>query len=199
MTEKHDAAPTLTERPGDDRQAAILDAAFHAFATYGFRRVAMEDIARGAGMSRSALYLHYRNKEDIFRSLAQRYFETAVVEVRAALYRPGQTTEQALMAAFIAKDGKFMEAVLGTPHGAELMDAGFAITSDLAQEGEARLKAVLVEWLAARGLPEGLGRAEDVAQCLLVALKGLKSGTGGLAAYRQGEAMLAKVFARALA
>ena len=61
-------------QPLPDRQDAILDAAFHAFATYGYRRTAMDDIARGAGMSRTALYLHYRNKEDIFRSLALRYF-----------------------------------------------------------------------------------------------------------------------------
>ncbi len=115
----------------------------------------MDDIARGAGLSRTALYLHYRNKEDIFRSLAMRYFEDALRDMTAALEAPGQTLEEALLAAFVAKDGKFMEAVLSTPHGEELMDAGFAVTGDLAAAGEARMVALLGDWLAQRNLSAG--------------------------------------------
>ena len=49
----------------------ILGAAFVRFARYGFRRTSMEDIAGEAGVSRAALYLQFRNKEEIFKSLAQ--------------------------------------------------------------------------------------------------------------------------------
>lgn len=181
-----------------DRQDAILDAAFKAFATYGFRRTSMDDIARGAGLSRTALYLHFRNKEDIFRSLAQRYFEEALRDMAAALDRPEQDAETALMAAFVAKDGKFMEAVLSTPHGDELMDAGFAITGDLAREGEARMAACLADWLARRGVPEDLGSAEELARDMLVAMKGLKLTMRNLPDYRAGQARIARIFARAL-
>lgn len=182
-----------------DRQDTILDAAFHAFATYGYRRTSMDDIARGAGMSRTALYLHYRNKEDIFRSLALRYFEEALRDMTAALNRPGQTLEQALLAAFVAKDGKFMEAVLTTPHGEELMDAGFSVTGDLAAAGEARMVEVLGDWLARRGVPAGLGTGADVAQAVIAAVKGLKLSARSLPEYRAGQARLAALFARALA
>lgn len=182
-----------------DRQDTILDAAFHAFATYGYRRTSMDDIARGAGMSRTALYLHYRNKEDIFRSLALRYFEEALRDMTAALNRPGQTLEQALMAAFVAKDGKFMEAVLTTPHGEELMDAGFSVTGDLAAAGEARMVEVLGDWLARRGVPAALGTGADVAQAVIAAVKGLKLSARSLPEYRAGQARLAALFARALA
>lgn len=183
----------------DERQEAILDAAFRAFATYGYRRASMDDIARGAEMSRTALYLHFRNKEDIFRQLAVRYFEESLAEMVAALDRPGQSVEEALKAAFIAKDGKFMEAVLTTPHGSELLDAGFSVTGDLAQAGEARMVAALAGWLDRRGMPAGLGRAEDMAWDMLVALRGLKSSARGLADYRAGQARLARIFALALA
>lgn len=181
-----------------DRQESILDAAFHAFATYGYRRTAMDDIARGAGMSRSALYLHYRNKEDIFRSLALRYFDEALRDMTAALAQNGHDAEQALLAAFIAKDGKFMEAVLSTPHGEELLDAGFSVTGDLAAAGEARMVAVLAKWLAARPLPDGIGTASEVAQAIMAALKGLKTSVRTMAEYRAGQARLARLFARAL-
>jgi AcrR family transcriptional regulator len=182
-----------------DRQDAILDAAFGAFATYGYRRTSMDDIARGAGLSRTALYLHYRNKEDIFRSLAARYFDEALRDMTAALHLPGQTLEQALRAAFIAKDGKFMEAVLSTPHGEELMDAGFAVTGDLVAAGEARMVAVLGDWLAQRALPPGLGSGPEVAQAIIAAVKGLKTSARSLPHYRAGQARLAALFARALA
>jgi AcrR family transcriptional regulator len=76
-----DAGQTNSDQ--DPRRQAILKAAFDAFCSYGFRRTSMEDIARGANMSRAALYLHYRNKEDIFRSLAQFYYDDAVAQVRA--------------------------------------------------------------------------------------------------------------------
>lgn len=191
-----DPAPLQSALP--DRLDTILDAAFHAFATYGYRRTSMDDIAKGAGMSRSALYLHFRNKEDIFRSLAVRYFDEALRDMAAALNRPGQGLEAALLAAFIAKDGKFMEAVLTTPHGEELMDAGFAVTGDLAAAGEARMVEVLGDWLARRGVPDGLGTGADVAQAVMSAVKGLKLSARSLPDYRAGQARLAALFARAL-
>jgi hypothetical protein len=106
--------------------------------------------------------------------------------------------EAALLAAFVAKDGKFMEAVLTTPHGEELMDAGFAVTGDLAAAGEARMVEVLGDWLARRGMPEGLGTGADVAQAVMSAVKGLKLSARSLPDYRAGQARLAALFARAL-
>ena len=186
------------DRSVSDRQDAILDAAFHAFATYGFRRASMEDIARGANLSRTALYLRFRSKEDIFRSLAERYFDEAVSDMATALATPGRTVEQALASAFVAKDGKFMDAVLGTPHGSELMDAGFTISGDLAQAGEARMVSTLADWLHLRPLPDGIGTPQEVAATIMTALKGLKSQPGPLCDYRTGQARLARLFARAI-
>lgn len=184
--------------PLSERQDTILDAAFHAFATYGYRRTSMDDIAKGAGLSRSALYLSYRNKEDIFRSLAIRYFDEAIRDMQAALARPGQSPETALLAAFIAKDGKFMEAVLSTPHGEELMDVGFSVTGDLAAAGEARMAVVLADWLATLALPEGIGTPIDVARSIIAAVKGLKTSVRSMEEYREGQARLARLFARAI-
>lgn len=192
-----ETAPQTTPMP--ERLDTILDAAFRAFATYGYRRTAMDDIAKGAGISRSALYLHFRNKEDIFRSLAARYFDEALRDMVSALERPGQTLERALLAAFIAKDGKFMEAVLTTPHGEELMDAGFSVTGDLAAAGEARMVDALGEWLSRRPIPQGLGTARDVAATIITSVKGLKTSVRGMEDYRAGQARLAALFARALA
>lgn len=181
-----------------DRQDTILVAAFQAFATYGYRRTSMDDIARGAGLSRTALYLHYRNKEDIVRSMTNRHFEQAAADLKMALNQPGLTVQQALLAGFIAKDGKFMEVVLATAHGAELLEAGLSVSGDLAAEGEARIVLVLAEWLAALGVTASLGPAEALARTIMAALKGLKSSVKTLAELHAGEARLAELIARAL-
>jgi AcrR family transcriptional regulator len=183
--------------PGAARQDAILEAAFAAFATYGFRRTTMDDIAQKAGMSRSALYLHYRNKEDIFRTMVAQFFQQAVADVAAALNQRGSPAE-VLAAAFVAKDGSLMEVVLGTPHGSELLDAGFSTSGDLVAKGETEIVALLTGWLAKQTLPHGLGTASEVAQTMMAALKGLKSAAPDFDTYRAGELRLARMFGRAI-
>ena len=61
---------------GDSRQAQraerILEAASDLFAHYGYDKTTMEDIARAAGVSKGAIYLHFRGKEDLFDALIAR-------------------------------------------------------------------------------------------------------------------------------
>lgn len=181
-----------------DKLDVILDAAFQAFATYGYRRVSMGDIAHRAGLSRTALYLHYRNKEDIFRSLALRYFDKSTSEMETVLNLPAQDAKQALYGCFVAKDGKFMEVVLTTPHGAELLDAGFAVTGDLAEAAETRVAEILAKWLQDKGLPPDLGPAGDFARTVVAALNGFKSTAKTLPDLRAAEARLASLIANSL-
>ncbi len=194
---------TISDPATDPRRKAILKAAFEAFSTYGYRRTAMEDIARASGMSRAALYLHYRNKEDIFRSLARFYYDDAVTQVQAVLARD-LPLQEALAQAFEAQTGQIFEALLSSPHGDELLDAKIASSADIAQAGEARLVAVYAGWLqrqAAAGratLAVANGDATALAATMMAALHGLKTPMPAPAAYRTAAALLAGVFARAL-
>lgn len=182
--------------PRSDREDAILDAAFHAFAGYGYRRVTMEDIAAGAGLSRTALYQHFRNKEDIFRSLSARYFETSLTDMDLALQGQGPAAE-VLLAAFAAKDGKFMDVVLGTPHGRELLDAGFSLAAEAAGRAEERMADLLARWIARQGSEEA-GDPALVGTTVMAALKGLKTSARTLEDYRSGQRTLAWLVARAV-
>ena len=103
------------ERPVDEKDAAILRAAFEVFADYGFRRAAMEDIAKRAGMSRPALYLRYSGKEDIFRALVRLHFAGAETGVVQAL-NADDTPEATLLAVYRAIDGHVAQAMLDSPH-----------------------------------------------------------------------------------
>jgi AcrR family transcriptional regulator len=197
--------PEQTDSPftQDPRQKAILKAAFEAFSSYGFRRTSMEDIARGAGMSRAALYLHYRNKEDIFRSLTQFYYDDAVAQVEGVLTQDLPIAE-ALARAFEAQAGQIFEALLSSPHGDELLDTKYAHGADIAQAGEARLVAVYAGWLRDKAAAGQISLAVSendpavLAATMLAALQGLKAPVPTPAAYRAAAALLAGVFARAL-
>lgn len=184
----------------DSRQQAILQSAWKAFATYGFRKTSMDDIARGAGISRPALYLHYRNKEDIFRTLVQYYYDVSDEGICRALAEAG-TPREALEAAFAAQGGEVMEAILTSPHGREFLDLGLTTAADLKQAGEARLTAIYADWLAAQheaGLIRLTGTAPDMAATMTAALKGIKMMAPDHATYQAQVAQLAAMFGAGL-
>lgn len=187
----------------DPRRKAILKAAFEAFSAYGFRRTTMEDIARASGMSRAALYLHYRNKDDIFRSLSQYYYDDALAQVAQVLARD-LPLRAALERAFAAQTGQIFETLLASPHGHELMDAKHASSADIAQAGEAQLVGVYADWLTRQAeagratLAVAGGDATMLASTMMAALHGLKAPMPAPAAYRAAAATLAAVFAQAI-
>jgi AcrR family transcriptional regulator len=57
------------------RAARILDAAADLVAHYGYDKTTVDDIARAAGVSKGAIYLHYKGKEDLFEALLLRETE----------------------------------------------------------------------------------------------------------------------------
>ena len=50
----------------------ILDAAEHLFQARGVSRTTLQDIANGAGVTRGAVYWHFRNKAELFNSMMDR-------------------------------------------------------------------------------------------------------------------------------
>src|SRR5438034_90242 len=121
----------------------ILTAGFKLFGRYGFRRTSMEDIASEAGLSRAALYLQFRNKEDIFRELAADLREEALSLAEAALGTQKPLSER-LRAAVEAKTLRMIEIGHRSPHGSELMDEKNRLCGDLAIESEKRFQRMLI-------------------------------------------------------
>jgi AcrR family transcriptional regulator len=191
------------DRPIDEKDAAILRAAFDVFADYGFRRAAMEDIAKRAGMSRPALYLRYSGKEDIFRALVRLHFAGAEAGVVQALSRD-EGPEATLLAVYRAIDGHVAQAMLDSPHAAEMLDMKLSMAKDEIAAGEQRIVGHLADWIrsgvtAGRLSLDGLGgTATEVAATMLAAKTGLKMPGVGYADYRAGQERLAALFGRAL-
>lgn len=184
----------------DPKQQAILVSAWQAFATYGFRKTSMDDIARGAGMSRPALYLHYRNKEAIFGGLVSGYYSLALETVTAALAGEGSVAQR-LAAAFAAQGGPAMQAMMDSPHGLELFEEGLSAAGAEVEDGEAGMRALYARWLQAEaeaGRVELTGSPEEVARTFCAAMKGIKHTSSDYASYTTGVAQLAALFGAAL-
>lgn len=191
-------------RPSEDpKDTAILRAAFECFARYGLRRTSMEDIAKGAGMSRPAIYLRFDGKEDIFRALIRQHFAQAEAAVERAL-AAGGPADKVILAFFHALDGEAAEFMLTSPHAAEILSGDGAFDHGEVRDAEARLVTLLAGWIA-EGLRagrlslSGIGAtAEEVAQTILAAKFGIKAASRDFPSYRAGEARLAGLLGRAL-
>jgi AcrR family transcriptional regulator len=51
------------------RREAILTAALDEFSAQGFASARMDDVARRAGVAKGTIYLHFRDKEELFQEL----------------------------------------------------------------------------------------------------------------------------------
>ena len=183
----------------DPRLAAILNSAFQAFAAYGFRKTSMDDIAKGAGMSRPAVYLHFKNKEAIVRALTHHYYSQKVALVAQALQGDGSVPQ--VLDRAIQAQSEGMAAILASPHGLEMLDATKSMSTDIVEQGEGELTALYADWLRredAAGrvhLPVG---ADETARTITAALKGIKMTAPGAEEFEQRIAQLAALLGAGL-
>lgn len=126
----------------DPRRERLLDAAQAVFARYGYKRASMGDVAAEAGVSRPALYLHFRSKEDVLRSLAGR-MRTLALEGARAGWAEGRGFAANLAATLLGKEAHIFPVLYGAPHGAELLTANPALTEAIAGEIDQGFRALL--------------------------------------------------------
>ena len=70
MDERENAAGG---RRGDTR-ARIQQVALELFAEQGYERTSLREVAERLGVTKAALYYHFKSKEDIVRSFTEDYF-----------------------------------------------------------------------------------------------------------------------------
>src|SRR5271156_1332687 len=109
----------------ESKKSKILTAAQSVFLRYGYRRVNMNDIAEAAGVSRPALYVLFKNKEEIFVGVFLQWVDETIVLIKKELEKSG-TPEQKLMQAFEIWTVRPFEMLMASPEAKELVECSFA-------------------------------------------------------------------------
>ena len=148
---------TLEGEPG--RREAVLAAAQAIWIHYGFRRTSMGEIAAEAGISRSGLYHHFRNKEAIFRALATALQEAALQETERVAKAPELELEARLVAMLQAKLGRFHALFHDTRHGQELIDESNRLCGEEIAAAHRRYQRLIASVLEAAESAEELSLA----------------------------------------
>src|SRR5512132_2357733 len=72
-------------RQRQERATRILDVAAELLLRHGYRRVTIEDVARGADIGKGTVYLHWRTREELFSAVFEREVREAVSGLLRAL------------------------------------------------------------------------------------------------------------------
>ena len=84
-----DAAAVSDSSPAT---VAILDAAVIEFERHGFRRVALDDIARRAGVSRTTIYRRFANRDELVAAVIERENISLFADIADEVKRAGPQT-----------------------------------------------------------------------------------------------------------
>ncbi|MES2694427.1 MAG: helix-turn-helix domain-containing protein [Verrucomicrobiota bacterium] len=192
---------TAVPEPGNDaRRVVLLEAAFGVFARYGYRKTSMDEVARAAQISRQGLYLHFANKEDLFRATLRQAVDSALAAALGALKGEAALTERVL--------GGFDEWV-GRHVGrfgadaSDLIEAAETVGGNvIADQEKLFLEAVAAELreagLAAAYKPAGL-TTRQLAENLAATGKGLKHSCATREEFRQAFATAVRITCAPLA
>lgn len=115
----------------------ILDAAMLVFRRHGFRRSSIEQAAEAAGLTRQALYHHFKSKEELFRAVIERLYENALAtEIAAAnaAEKAGGSLADILVAQLTWRLRLAINSLEGSPHIEELFSEHLVQGRDLYQK-----------------------------------------------------------------
>jgi len=163
----------------DDKKSRILGAARSVFLSYGFKRVNMNDIAEAAGVSRPALYVLFKNKEEIFIAAYLRWVDEKIAQVEAEMAQTASPQDKLARAFDIWAVGPF-ELTMASPAAQELLDTNFAFAQAARKQGDATFEGTIAPAVAK--LSETLPAASRIAPAriahvLVSAVRGFKQAS----------------------
>jgi AcrR family transcriptional regulator len=175
--------PTPTAAAPSRRDAtreAILAAGLRCFGRDGYRRTALDRVAREAGISRAALYLHFANKEDLFRALVDDLHARALADATAAARGSAPLAER-LTAAMVAKTARLFDLLRASEHAEEFLDENHRLCGEISATFAAKHARLLARMIAAAAgdgeiaLAHVGASATQLAELLLDTAEGIKT------------------------
>jgi AcrR family transcriptional regulator len=143
------------------RRREILAAAFECFIQYGHAKTTFDDVARKTEVSRSLLYAYFKDKEDLFLSVARELLDEQRQKTEAVL-KSGSSDEEKFRDVLELWGLGLYAKVSDSPHGRELLGEGYRAWEVIGSKYR--------EYLI-RALSRFVGGA-DVSELLVLCMKG---------------------------
>jgi TetR/AcrR family acrAB operon transcriptional repressor len=141
----------MTTTRHSDREQRILDAAAGLIAQYTFDKTTMDDIAREAGVSKGALYLHFKSKDVLVETLILREGERAADQIYARIMNDPEggslfkvftmsllaVAESPLLRALYTNDRRVLGDVIRRMRESSLFQQGFEFSQVFVEQMQA--------------------------------------------------------------
>jgi AcrR family transcriptional regulator len=100
-------------RRKEDRPKEITEAAFQAFAEKGYAATRVDEVASRAGVSKGLLYLYFKTKEELFKSVVRSFVVPRIDTLRQIIDTSDLSSEAFLRGPFL----EFAKQLPGSPVG----------------------------------------------------------------------------------
>ncbi len=107
-----------TKEDAEATRCSILDAAEHLFHSQGVSRTSLQDIAAAAGVTRGAIYWHFKDKSDVFNALMDR----VVLPMEEADAQMGLDVDRPVLTLLRERAQGLFEKAVGCPSLQRMMD-----------------------------------------------------------------------------
>jgi len=152
------------------RRQHIIKVAISVFLQYGYARTTLADIARAAGLARTALYLMFSDKEAIFSAVVEAMVAEKLSDIRHGL--PERSSFDArLRFACESWGAEGFELVQAHPDAKDMFDLGFTSVCKSYSAFEELLVEIIREPLREAGLNM---QARELAHVIAFSIKGFK-------------------------
>ena len=148
----------------------LLDAALMQFRTHGFAKTSMSDIAKAAGVSRTALYNHFDTKEAVFQSLSERINSGAVDAVTRAA-QSDLPWQERLAKVIHARCDWVYDLLHDGAFGRELIDEKNRLCGGRVLSANDRFMRLMADIIRSGGEPPA--HAKRLANVLIAAINGI--------------------------
>ena len=161
----------MNKRSAEETKKNILEAARTVFAEHGYGQASMRIIARAAGISVGALYLYFRNKEDLYLTFVQEWMNQLNACTQEALLNIDDPIESIKVFISIAIDFARKNREIIVHQGREL---GFLFGIDLKREFFRERRRLIAD-IIRKGIKAGVFRecdADEAAKIIFNTLRG---------------------------
>lgn len=101
------------QRRKEERPQEITDAALAAFAKNGYAATKVDEVARRAGVSKGLLYLYFKTKEELFKSVVRSFVVPRIDTLSRIIETSDMSSEEFLRGPFL----DFARQLPGSPVG----------------------------------------------------------------------------------